>query len=453
MDDTLEQLTEQLGSFDPTERRQALEALAALARAGRVRPLPSRGWINLHCHTFFSYNAYGYSPSGFAWEAWRQGLEVAGIVDFDCLDGTREFLEAGRLLGLKTTVGLETRVFIKEYRHLVTNSPKEPGVSYLVTMGFTEPPAPGTPAARTLADMAASARKRNLVMLAKVNDYLDPVRIDYERDVLPLTAAGKATERHMLEAYEMAARKRFQDNEALAAFWCQKLDEREGTVRPLLHNSPALRDLIRSRLMKHGGVGYAQPEEGAFPPLEEVVQMTLSCGALPVAGWLDGTNDGEADPVELFEFLTSKGCVLVNIIPDRNWNVPEAERELKVRKLHQAVAAARRLHLPILGGTEMNKPGNKFVDDFDSDALAPHLEEFRRGAHIAWGHTLLKMTAGVGYVGQWAEAHFGGRVREKNEFFRRIGAAPYPDQKVWDRCRRLGPDGAPAEFKKAVAPA
>ena len=130
----LEQLARQLESFDPTERREALEILAQMAASGQVEAPPSMGAVNLHCHTFFSYNAYGYSPSGFAWEAYRQGLEVAGIVDFDCLDGTREFLQAGRALRLKTVVGLETRVFMKEYRHVVTNAPNEPGVSYQITI-------------------------------------------------------------------------------------------------------------------------------------------------------------------------------------------------------------------------------------------------------------------------------------------------------------------------------
>jgi hypothetical protein len=44
----------------------------------------------LHAHTFFSYNAYGYSPSHFAFLARIRGLAVAGIVDFDMLDGMEE---------------------------------------------------------------------------------------------------------------------------------------------------------------------------------------------------------------------------------------------------------------------------------------------------------------------------------------------------------------------------
>jgi len=450
MVDVVGQYAEQLGSFDPVERHAALEVLAKLAEAGQVEVRPSRGEVNMHCHTFFSYNAYGYSPSRFAWEAYCRGLEVAGVVDFDCLDAVREFLAAGKLLGLKTVAGFEARVFIKEYADRVINSPKEPGVFYLVGAGFTEPPQAGSNAARQIADMAARARERNLQIMNLVNGHLRLVRLDYERDVLPLTAAGNATERHMLEAYEHKAREEFADKDALAHFWSQKLGERVEAVRSMLGNVPALRDLIRSRLMKHGGVGYVKPDAGSFPPLEDVVRMTLECGAAPSACWLDGTSDGEADPRAHFAFLRRKGCVTATIIPDRNWNVPEGERERKVANLNAAIAAASELELPILVGTEMNKDGNKFVDDFDSDALRPHAAEFLRGAHIAWGHTLLRMAARVGYVGQWAEDHFGARVREKNEFFRRIGAAPYPSEEVMQRCSALGPEAVPQQLQEAI---
>ena len=47
--------------------------------------------------------------------------------------------------------------------------------------------------------------------MARVNAYLDPVTIDYERDVLPLTPAGNATERHMLVAYMHAAERTVPD--------------------------------------------------------------------------------------------------------------------------------------------------------------------------------------------------------------------------------------------------
>ena len=55
---------------------------------------PETELINLHCHTFYSYNAYGYSPTALAWLAKRNGYKALGIVDFNVLDGVDEFLTA-----------------------------------------------------------------------------------------------------------------------------------------------------------------------------------------------------------------------------------------------------------------------------------------------------------------------------------------------------------------------
>ncbi len=136
VDDHLARLEEELDSFAVQERRRALNALWDLAGEGRVSLPPAGSDVNLHCHTFFSYNAYGYSPSKFAWLARKLGLAVAGIVDFDVLDGLQEFLAAGDLLGMKVSAGLETRVHIPEFADSVINSPGEPGISYHMGVGF-----------------------------------------------------------------------------------------------------------------------------------------------------------------------------------------------------------------------------------------------------------------------------------------------------------------------------
>ena len=100
----IEELESKLDSFDPGEREKALAELCEKVRAGQI-DLPEAGAdVNLHCHTFFSYNTYGYSPSKFAWLARKAGLAVAEVVDFDVLDALEEFLEAGRMLGLKLLV-------------------------------------------------------------------------------------------------------------------------------------------------------------------------------------------------------------------------------------------------------------------------------------------------------------------------------------------------------------
>lgn len=438
-------LREQLDSFDASVRRDALERLVA-GRGEGERPEP-KAEVNLHCHTFFSYNGYGYSPSRFAWEAACYRLAVAGIVDFDVLDGVREFLRAGRLLGLKTTAGFESRVFIREYRDKVINSPHEPGVYYLVGTGFTRPPGPGTAGARTLQQMAECARRRNVIMTDRINEYLDPVTVHYDKDVLPLTPTGNATERHMLAAYEARARQLIPDGAELAAFWAGRLGEPQEKVRALLSDVPEFMNLVRSRLMKHGGVGYAPPEEGSFPLLEDVVAMTLECGAVPSGCWLDGTNAGEADPLKHFSFLRDKGIPTLTVIPDRNWDIKDArERQAKVRNLHAALDAAVRLKMPVFVGTEMNKFGLKFVDGFSAPALEPYRQLFLDSAYLAWGHTLLKMTAGAGYTGAWAEEQFGEDRDRRNAFFTGVGRAPYPTAKAMTELVSQGPGAEPRDL-------
>ena len=56
-----------------------------------------------------------------------------------------------------------------------------------------------------LASMRARAEGRNRDMLGAGEHPSKPVIVDYDRDVLPLTPSGNATERHMLVAYIRAA--------------------------------------------------------------------------------------------------------------------------------------------------------------------------------------------------------------------------------------------------------
>src|SRR5512146_2787608 len=181
----MEKLEQQLDSFDANERKQALLSLLDKVKAGAIA-LPEPGqFVNLHCHTFFSYNTYGYSPTKFAWLARKAGLAVVGTTDFDVLDALDEFREVCRLLGLKGCSGLETRVYVPEFATRVINSPGEPGISYHMGVGF---PKADVPKAQQpfLRGLKETAQKRNRELMARVNAYLRPVELDYERDVLTL---------------------------------------------------------------------------------------------------------------------------------------------------------------------------------------------------------------------------------------------------------------------------
>jgi hypothetical protein len=144
--------------------------------------------------------------------------------------------------------------------------------------------------------------------------------------------------------------------------------------------------------------------------------------------------------------LISKGAAALNIVPDRNWNIADTEtRRIKVQKLHEAVALAARLDLPINVGTEMNAPGLKLVDDFDVPEMAPLRPAFIDGAYFVYGHTMMQMAAGLGYQSEWARANLPGR-KERNAFYTQIGQRTAPSQAGLETLRRLGLNAVPADY-------
>ncbi len=411
-----------LDCYDPAERSAALRTLLQQAERGEIR-LPAAGTaVNLHAHTFYSYNAYGYSPTGFAWRARKVGLAAGGIVDFDTLDGVEEFLSASRAVGLPAVAGIETRVFAPPFAARVINSPGEPGIAYHMGVGFITGPA--TPAqAEFVARLRRIAADRNRGIVARVNPVLSPVELDYRRDVESLTPRGNATERHLCLAYARKARARFGDGAELAAFWSDRLGcDAAGLDLP---EGPRLQGEIRAKLMKRGGVGYVAPDQGAFPTLEEMNRFVAGAGAIPTIAWLDGTTEGERAIDEWMDLGAASGVVALNIIPDRNFT--PGKEDAKLQNLRDVIARARARHWPIFVGTEMNSPGNKFVDAFEAAELSPFVPEFLRGARIAWAHTALQAAGGMGFVSDWARRRLPG-LRERSDFYAEAGARLAPKE-------------------------
>ena len=427
----IDELERQLDEFDPARRDEALQLLWRGVQAGEIA-LPEPGVaVNLHAHTFFSYNAYGYSPSKFAWLARKAGLAAAGIVDFDVLDGVEEFLAAGRLIGLRTCASLESRTFVPEFAALEINSPGEPGIAYHMGVGF--PRAAPHP---FLAEMRAAAETRTRGVMERVNAYLDPLQLDFDRDVAPLTPNGNATERHLCEAYERKASVVFPDPASRAAFWIERIGAAPA-------ESAKLQGLIRSKTMKKGGVGYVAPDRGSFPEIARMNRFVAEAGAIPTVAWLDGMSAGEQRMEEFVDIAAASGAAALNVIPDRNYTPGKPDD--KVRNLYEVIALAERRGFPVVVGTEMNAPGQKFVDTFSSAELEPLTPLFLRSAHIVFAHTALQRALGLGYLSPWAEASFAS-VAVKNEFFAAVGRALRPGDE-----KKLAAIDAAASPKQVLA--
>ncbi len=423
METEITTLEQRLDSFRLEERQAALGELVALAGKGKIA-LPRPGeMVNLHAHSFYSYNAWGYSPSHIAWRARREGLAMIGLVDFDVLDGIDEFFAACRAVGIKGVAGMETRAYIPEFSTRETNSPGEPGITYHMGVGFVQSAIKDPEAAKFAAMLRSNARKRNEDMVRRVNAFLDPVKLDYEQDVCPLSPAATPTERHLCAAYQKKAEEVFPEAAARAGFWAGKLGVTAEKAAVLIGDEVSLQATIRAKTMKSGGAGYMKPTAETFPLMTEVNKFVARLGAIPTQTWLDGTSQGEKDIEELVDLQMAAGVAALNIVPDRNWNIKDAAvKAVKVKNLYDVVKLADRKGLPIVVGTEMNAPGLKFVDTFDSPELAPVVPSFLRGAYIIAGHTAATLKDGRGYLSDWAREKFKD-VRKKNEYFYEVGKA------------------------------
>lgn len=438
----LEELESKLDSFNPSERRSALEELWQQVQAGMIELPPAGDFINIHSHTFFSYNTYGYSPTHIAWLARKRGLALGGIVDFDVLDGLEEFLTAGRLLGLKTCAGMETRVYVPEFAADEITSPGEPGITYHMGVGFPHPQLSGA-AARFLQGLRETAQKRNLDLMGRVNKHLTQLELDYEKDVKPLTPAGNPTERHLCVAYAHKAQKVLGSDKRIAEYWSEKLSSDVPVEQ--VPESRELLNLIRAKTMKRGGVGYVQPDSGSFVWMDKFNEFVLQAQGIPTLTWLDGTSTGEGKIEELLAIAMQTGVNAINIIPDRNYG-PKGGQE-KYKKLCEIFQIAQSMDLVPIVGTEMNSPGQKFVDDFASDELKPMLKYFLKGAHIVYAHERLQRQAGLGYCSDWARKHFPGR-KERNIFFEEVGTSLAPMQE--EQLARFDENAKPQDILKIV---
>jgi len=152
-------------------------------------------------------------------------------------------------------------------------------------------------------------------------------------------------------------------------------------------------------------------------------RFILAAGGIPTVTWLDGTSEGEKAIEELLEVSKATGAAAINVIPDRNYGTGHGEE--KLTNLYNVIELAEKLHLPVVVGTEMNSPGQKFVDDFDTEELSPLVPVFLKGAYIFYAHSVLQQQCGLGYTSEWARKNFKD-IKEKNEFFQTVGSSLQP---------------------------
>lgn len=210
-----------LNNGDKNIRIESLKKLKNTIDSGKIERPGKGNDVNNHIHTTYSFSPY--SPSKAVWMAYNAGLETAGIMDHDSISGALEFADAGKIMGMASTVGLECRADFSDtpLNGKTINNPDQDSIAYVAIHGV-----PHTKIDMINQYFAPFREKRNIrnaSMVDRINKILKPygIYIDFDNDVKPLSMChegGSITERHILYALSLKLVKEFGRGKELVGF-------------------------------------------------------------------------------------------------------------------------------------------------------------------------------------------------------------------------------------------
>jgi hypothetical protein len=418
----------QLNADTKEKRLDAVTSLKGLLNDGQI-PIPMReGFTNNHVHTMYSFSPY--SPAKAVWMAYMSGLSTVGIVDHDAVGGAEEFIAAGEILGIATTVGFEVRTDWSDtpLNGRRINNPDQLTNSYICAHGL-----PHTQIGKTdvfLSSIRAARHKRNRAMMQRLNALMSPhgIALDYDTDVLPASFAaygGEVTERHLMYALAHKMIQRFGKGQALVAFIENALNmSLSETQRNHLSDTQCeiydydLLNILKSSFVSRIYID-SVPEE--TPPVSDVVEFIKSVGAIPTYCYLGDvaaspTGDKKAQKFEddhledVFSACRQIGFTAIAYMPSRNTPA----------QLERVMAICDRESFLQISGEDINQPRQSFICRQLAEEKFAHLSD------TAW--------ALVGH--EKAATADLNNVMLKNE----TGLNPRQLQLLIDKYKRIGMD-------------
>lgn len=347
--------------------QERLDYLRQLILSETAVPEKLTQYANNHIHTFYSFSPY--SPTAAVYYARKAGLETAGIMDHDSIAGAREFIEAGEIAGVSTTVGLECRVKICDKRlyDRKINNPDQCGVAYMAL--HSVPHRNIELLQNSFAELREKRNIRNRKMVANINEITSVygITIDFDSDVMPLsmfTQGGSITERHIIFALcrkiiEKVGRKNtaaFLENDIGLSLSVKQRAQLEDENNPYFEY-----DLLG--ILKGNFVGriYVDADEECLT-IAQLKELSVKTGALLCYAYLGDvgdsvTGDKRAQKFEddyldtLFAILRNNGVDSVTYMPSRN--TPE--------QLDRLQRLCREYGFFEISGEDINSPRQKFI--------------------------------------------------------------------------------------------
>jgi hypothetical protein len=324
--------------------------------------------VNNHIHTSYSFSPY--SPSKAIWMAYKAGLATAGIMDHDSISGAREFIEAGKIAGLATTVGVECRADFSctPLNGRKINNPDQKSIAYVALHGI--PHTQIDKVKHFFAPYTLQRNIRNRAMTAKINEILKPfgLKLDYDSDILPLSMAnegGSVTERHILYGFSLKLISQLGKGKNLLDFIKNSLKlnisakaEKQLSDIQNPYYSYDLLNLLKGEMVPL----FYVDAKAECPDIKDIISLSDSIGAISAYAYLGDvsnsvTGDKKAQKFEddyideLFDTLKNLGFKAVTYMPSRN-SPAQLER---VRGLCEKSGFFQ------ISGEDINSPRQPFV--------------------------------------------------------------------------------------------
>ena len=367
-------------------RLENLKKLKEAVDKGDIpRPVINDYAVNNHIHTTYSFSPY--SPTKAIWMAYNSGLLTAGIMDHDSISGAREFITAGKIIGIATTIGVECRIDFSNtpLKGKKINNPDQHSIAYVSLHGI-----PHTQIDRVkeyFSYYLSERNKRNRLMVDRLNKILEPfdIHIDFDRDVVPISMyyeGGSITERHILFALSNKLIKKYGKGENLVSFLKNvlKLNLTKRIENYLLdaNNEFYTYDLLGALKAELVESFYIDATTEC-PDVREIVKFSKEIGAILAYAYLGDvgesvTGDKKSEKFEdeylelLFEVLKELGFDAVTYMPSRNTSA----------QLKRVKSLCERYELFQISGEDINSPRQSFICEKLKDA------EFRNLIDSTW---------------------------------------------------------------------
>lgn len=350
-----EQLITQLNNNNSVVRLDALKELMELVKAGEIEAPRKGNDVNIHTHTIYSFSPY--SPTKAVWMAYTAGLEAVGIMDHDSIGGAREFLEAGKIAGMRTTIGAECRASLKNtpLGDRVINTSDQKGIAYCTIHGV--PHQHIDKVIEFFKPYTEHRNARNRKMIARMNELLAPhgISLDFEKDVILLSKymnGGSITERHLLSALAKKIVRKCGIGVGTVSFLEKELHLSIGDKAKVLlideknpYYENDLLGVLKSGIMKQVYIEATKE----CPDVADVIALANQINAYACYVYSGGAEDAYLDT--LFEVLKDLGFKAVSYMPSRN----------SMEQIKRIQSMCDRYGLIQLSGEEINSPRQSFI--------------------------------------------------------------------------------------------